>query len=66
MTREEALKLVQEDAWNLQDLPEEFKKDKEIVLAALQAVEHGELALKYADESLQNDPDILAIVNKDK
>jgi hypothetical protein len=32
----------------------------------LQAVEHGELALKYADESLQNDPDILAIVNKDK
>ena len=29
MTREEALKLVQEDGWNLQDLPEEFKKDKE-------------------------------------
>ncbi|SVC70511.1 uncharacterized protein METZ01_LOCUS323365, partial [marine metagenome] len=27
MTREEALKLVQEDAWILQDLPEEFKKD---------------------------------------
>ncbi len=36
MTREEALKLVQEDAWILQDLPEEFKKDKEVVLEALQ------------------------------
>jgi hypothetical protein len=29
-------------------------------------VEHGELALQFADESLQNDPDILAIVNKNK
>ena len=60
MTREEALKLVQEDAWNLQDLPEEFKKDKEIVLAAVQ---QDSYALRFADDSLKND---LAFVKKDK
>ena len=50
MTREEALKLVQEDGWNLKNLPEEFKKDKEIVLAAVQ--QYGG-ALEYADESFK-------------
>ena len=60
MTREEALKLVQEDAWNLQDLPEEFKKDKEVVLEALQ---QDGFVFEYADDSLKND---LAFVKKDK
>ena len=59
MTREEALKLVQEDGFELDNLPEEFKKDREIVLAAVQGWED---ALDYADESRQNDPDILAII----
>ena len=60
MTREEALKLVQEDGWNLKNLPEEFKKDKEIVLAAVQ---QDSYALRFADDSLKND---LAFVKKDK
>ena len=52
MTREEALELVNEDAFNLDNLPEEFKKDREIVLAAVQ--QYG-VALEYADESFKKD-----------
>ena len=86
MTREEALKLVQEDGFELENLPEEFKKDKEIVLAAVEcdgyalncvdeslkkdrevvmaAVEQNgtKYVLELADQSLQNDPDILALL----
>ena len=42
---------------------ETFRKDREIVLAA---VKKDSDALRHAGESLKNDPDILAIVNKNK
>ena len=35
MDKKEALKIVQEDGEELKNLPDEFKKDKEIVLEAV-------------------------------
>ena len=35
MDKKEALKLVQKNGYELENLPEEFKKDKEVVLAAV-------------------------------
>ena len=58
MTKEEILHWVSNRSLFLFDLPEKFKKDKEIVMAA---VELDGQALKYADESLQKDPDILKV-----
>jgi len=63
MEKKEALKIVQRDGIELKNLPVHFKKDKEIVLLA---VKQWGGVLQYADDSLKNDPDILAIVNKDK
>ena len=40
-----------------------MRNDKEI---ALIAAKFGDWGLRFVDESLKNDPDILAIVNKDK
>ena len=56
MTKEEILHWVSNRSLFLSDLPEKFKKDKEIVIAAVQL--DGQ-ALRYADETLQKDPDIL-------
>ena len=55
ITREEALKLVQEDGSELQNLAEEFKKDKEIVLEAVK--QRG--FLQYADVSFKKDREIV-------
>ena len=63
MDKKEALKIVQESGSELGNLPDKFKKDKDVVYAAM--VEDGD-NLDFADDSLKNDPDILAIVNKDK
>ena len=35
MTKEEALEIVKDDGLKLKDLPDHFKKDKEIVLEAV-------------------------------
>tara|TARA_Y100001970_G_C14239367_1_gene863901 strand:+ start:3347 stop:3568 length:222 start_codon:yes stop_codon:yes gene_type:complete len=56
MTKDEVLHWISNRSLYLFDLPEKFKKDKEIVLAAVQS--DGD-AIRYADESLQKDPDIL-------
>ena len=56
MTKEEILHWVSNRSLFLFDPPEKFKKDKEIVMTAVKL--DGQ-ALRYADESLQKDPDIL-------
>ena len=67
MDKKEALKFIQEHGMALEEA--DFKpgqlnnKDKEIILAAV--IERGS-NFQYADDSLKKDPDILAIVNKDK
>ena len=63
MDKKEALKLVQKSGQELENLADEFKKDKEIVL---EAVKQDGSAIEYADESLKKDPDILAIINDDE
>ena len=60
MERKEALEIVQEDGYELGDLPDHFKKDRKIVL---EAVKQNGAALEYVDDSLKNDPDILAKVD---
>ena len=63
MTREEALKLVKEDGFQLEDVAEEFKKDKEIVLAAINSIKNiaadSRTILEYASESLKKDKEIV-------
>ena len=99
MDKKEALKIVQEDDWQLKDLPAHFRKDKKFILEAVKlnghALEYADdslkkdkevvlealkksgtlkdrdgktilISLEDIDESLRNDPDILAIVNKKK
>ena len=56
MTKEEILHWVSNRSLFLFDLPEKFKKDKEIVIAAVQ---FDRQAIRYADVSLQKDPDVL-------
>ena len=58
MTKEEILHWVSNRSLFLFDLPEKFKKDKEIVMAAVKL--DGQ-ALRYADKLLQKDPDILKV-----
>ena len=67
------LKAVKQYGGALEHADESLKKDKEVVL---EAVKQGADDFKsvgfnlhyeeFADESLRNDPDILAIVNKKK
>ena len=58
MTKEEILHWVSNRSLFLFDLPEKFKKDKEIVMAAVKL--DGQ-TLRYADKTLQKDPDILKV-----
>ena len=50
MNKDEALKIVIEDGERLRNLPIQFKKDKQIVLAA---VKQNGYSLAHADESLK-------------
>ena len=53
MDKKEALKIVQEDVvGGLKNLPDEFKKDKDIVLAAVKG--YGD-ALQFAHKNLKGD-----------
>ena len=63
MTKEEILHWISNRSLHLSDLPEKFRKDKEIVLAA---VESDKDALRHVDASLQNDPEILNATEKNK
>ena len=60
--QKEALKIVQEDGWRLENLPAHFKKDKEIVL---EAVKQFGLALQHADKSLKKDKEIVVEAMKE-
>ena len=50
MDKKEALELVKEDGTELENLPDKFKKDKDVVLIA---VRQDVGALKYADDSFR-------------
>ena len=63
MDKKEAIKKIKAGDFFLGDADKKLKADKEVVLAA---VKQDVSALEYVDDSLKNDPDILAIVNKDK
>ena len=62
MDKKEALKIVQESGSELGNLPEEFKKDKDVVYAAM--VEDGD-NLEFADDSLKKDKKIILPLVKD-
>ena len=52
MKKAEALKIVMEDGEKLRILPDEFKKDRDVVLAA---VKNNGWALVYANKNLKRD-----------
>ena len=52
MDKKEALKIVQESGYELENLPDKFKKDKDVVYAAME--ETGD-NLEFADDSLKKD-----------
>ena len=55
--KEKALRLVQKDGYELENLPVNFKKDKDIVLESID--ESGGHTLEYADDSLMKDREII-------
>ena len=58
MEKKEALKIVQRDGLELQNLPAHFKKDREVVL---EAVKEHPSAIMDADESLMKDKEIILL-----
>ena len=63
MTKKEAIQLVKQDAFALENLDDIFKNDREIVMAAVSI--NGN-TLKYASEALKNDRElVLEAVKKD-
>ena len=56
MTKEEAIELVKQDVYALENLDIKFKNDKDVVLVA---VNTGGFALKYASAELKNDKEIV-------
>ena len=54
-TKEEIVEGISEGDLDLEDADDEFKKDRDIVLAA---VKQDGSALQYADDSLKEDEDI--------
>jgi hypothetical protein len=61
---------VKINGYALEYADDSLKKDKEVVLEAVKATRRDHKynidVLEIIDESLRNDPDILAIVNKKK
>ena len=62
MDRKEFLKAVKEDPYQIENADEAFKKDKEIVLAAVNQA--GGDAIEFADKSLKKDKDIVKASKK--
>ena len=65
MDKKEALKIVKKYkwGWELEKLPDKFKKDKEVVLAA---VKKNGFTLEHVDNSLKKDREVvLAAVKRD-
>jgi hypothetical protein len=59
--KEVALAAVECDGYALNCVDESLKKDREVVMAAVE--QNGtKYVLELADQSLQNDPDILALL----
>lgn len=56
MNKKEALECISNGEH--ESVPKEFYKDKSFVLKAIK-LDEGGIALEYADESLQKDPDII-------
>ena len=56
MNKQEAIERVSNNGWDLDELSDELKKDRDVVLAAT-ANEPG--AIEYADESLRSDKDLV-------
>ena len=63
MNKKEALKIVKKYkfGWELEKLPDKFKKDKEVVLAA---VKQHFGTFEYADKSLKKDKDVVVAALK--
>ena len=56
MDKKEALKIVEESGSELKNLPDEFKKDKEVVLAAVKKEGSN---LQYADKKLKGNKEVV-------
>tara|TARA_A100001015_G_scaffold26303_1_gene29520 strand:- start:314 stop:571 length:258 start_codon:yes stop_codon:yes gene_type:complete len=61
MDKKEAIKIVRYDGIKIKDLPDHFKKDKEIIFAAWST--YGD-APKFAGENLKNKNFILELIKK--
>ena len=57
MDKKEALKIVKKDGYELENLPANFRKDKEVVLESIK--ETGGYTLEYADDSLKKDSEVV-------
>jgi len=56
LTKQYYLNLVSNDGWALHTIPQEFRNDKDVVLAA---IAHDGRAFQYASPELQNDREVV-------
>jgi len=57
MEKKEAIERVKNNGWELDELSDDLKKDKDVVLAATSGNEPG--AIEYADEAIRNDKSVM-------
>ena len=61
ITKSEALKLVKKNGWAIKSLSNDFKRDKEIVLAA---IENEAFAIGYADKKYLKNKEVAKVALK--
>jgi hypothetical protein len=57
MEKKEAIERVKNNGWELDELSDDLKKDKDVVLAATSGNEPG--AIECADETIRNDKSVM-------
>jgi hypothetical protein len=62
--KERSLKILKEDGFFIERLSQELKSDKDIAIAAVSPKNGGGPAYRDLDESIKNDPDVIAATKK--
>ena len=62
--KERSLKILKEDGFFIERLSQELRSDKEIAIAAVSPKNGGGPAYRDLDESIKNDPDVIAATKK--